>query len=50
MHVSHLSFHTIPSKTGEVEQELKKLRDLVAGGRRGEAADTPYPFCLFGRA
>jgi hypothetical protein len=31
MYVSHLSFHTIPGKTGEVEQELQKLRDMVAG-------------------
>jgi hypothetical protein len=31
MYVSHLSFHTVPGKTGEVEQELRKLRDMVAG-------------------
>jgi hypothetical protein len=31
MYVSHLTFHTVPGKTGEVEQELKTLRDMVAG-------------------
>jgi hypothetical protein len=36
MYVSRLTFHSIPGKTGEVEQELKKLRDMVvqAGGIR----------------
>jgi hypothetical protein len=34
MYVSRLLFHTIPGKTGEVEKELKKLREMVkkAGG------------------
>lgn len=34
MYVSRLLFHTVPGKTGEVEQELNKLRDMVrsAGG------------------
>ena len=34
MYVSRLLFHTIPGKTGEVEQELKKLQQMVtaAGG------------------
>ena len=31
MYVSHLAFHTLPGKTGEVEQALKTLRDMVAG-------------------
>jgi hypothetical protein len=31
MYVSRLLFHTIPGKTGEVEQELKKLRAMVTG-------------------
>jgi hypothetical protein len=30
MYVSRLLFHTVPGKTREVEQELKKLRDMVA--------------------
>jgi hypothetical protein len=29
MYVSRLLFHTIPGKTGEVEKELKKLREMV---------------------
>ena len=29
MYVSRLLFHTIPGKTGEVEKELKRLRDMV---------------------
>jgi len=34
MYVSRLLFQTIPGKTGEVEKELKKLREMVkrAGG------------------
>ncbi len=34
MYVSRLLFHTVPGKTGEVERELKKLREMVtsAGG------------------
>ncbi|HJU28013.1 MAG TPA: hypothetical protein VJ718_02520 [Candidatus Binataceae bacterium] len=31
MYVSRLLFHTIPGKTGEVEKELVKLREMVAG-------------------
>jgi len=36
MYVSRLTFHTLPGKTHDVEQELHKLRDLVAkvGGIR----------------
>jgi hypothetical protein len=30
MYVSRLLFHTVPGKTREVEQELKKLRDMVS--------------------
>jgi hypothetical protein len=29
MYVSRLLFHTVPGKTGEVENELKKLREMV---------------------
>jgi hypothetical protein len=34
MYVSRLSFHTLPGKTHDVEEELKKLLDIVgkAGG------------------
>jgi len=44
MYVSRLSFHSIPGKTGEVEQELKKLRDMVvqAGGSRTRILHTHF--------
>jgi hypothetical protein len=44
MYVSRLLFHTIPGKTGEVEQELKKLRDMVrsAGGAQGRVLHTHF--------
>jgi hypothetical protein len=29
--LSRLTFRVIPGKTGELEKELKKLRDMVAG-------------------
>lgn len=31
MYVSRLTFNTVPGKTGELENELKTLRDLVKG-------------------
>ncbi len=31
MYVSRLAFHTLPGRTHEVEEALRKLRDLVAG-------------------
>ncbi len=36
MYVSRLLFHTVPGKTGQVEQELRKLREMAsaAGGIR----------------
>jgi len=44
MYVSRLLFHTVPGKTGEVEQELKKLRDMVrsAGGTQGRVLHTHF--------
>ena len=44
MYVSRLLFHTVPGKTGEVEQELKKLRDMVrsAGGAQGRVLHTHF--------
>jgi hypothetical protein len=44
MYVSHLTFHTLPGKTGEVEQELKKLREMVAraGGVRPRILHTHF--------
>jgi hypothetical protein len=44
MHVSRLLFHTVPGKTGEVEQELKKLRAMVAaaGGSRARILHTHF--------
>ena len=44
MYLSRLLFHTVPGKTGEVEQELKKLRDMVrsAGGAQGRVLHTHF--------
>jgi hypothetical protein len=44
MLVSRLLFHTVPGKTGEAEQELKKLRDMVtaAGGRNARVLHTHF--------
>jgi hypothetical protein len=42
MYVSRLLFHTVPGKTREIEQELKKLRDMVsaAGGTHARILPT----------
>src|SRR3712207_5341507 len=44
MYVSRLTFYTVPGKTGEVEQALGHLRDLVeaAGGGRPRVLRTHY--------
>ena len=44
MYISRLTFHSIPGKTGEVEKELKKLRDMVvhAGGSRPRILHTHF--------
>ena len=44
MYISRLTFHSIPGKTGEVEHELKKLRDMVvqAGGSRPQILHTHF--------
>jgi hypothetical protein len=44
MYVSRLLFHTVPGKTREVEQELKKLRDMVgaAGGAHARILHTHF--------
>jgi len=44
MYVSRLLFHTVPGKTREVEQELKKLRDMVsaAGGTHARILHTHF--------
>jgi hypothetical protein len=44
MYVSRLLFHTIPGKTGEVEKELKKLREMVkaAGGNDARVLHTHF--------
>ena len=44
MYVSRLAFHTLPGRTGEVEQALGHLRDLVeaAGGRRPRVLRAHY--------
>jgi hypothetical protein len=31
MYVSRLTFHTLPGHTGEVEEQLKSLQQMVAG-------------------
>lgn len=44
MYLSRLLFHTVPGKTGEVEQGLKKLREMVtaAGGLHGRILHTHF--------
>ncbi len=44
MYVSRLLFHTVPGKTGQVEQELRKLREMVtaAGGTRAQILHTHF--------
>jgi hypothetical protein len=44
MYVSRLLFHTIPGKTGEVEKELMKLREMVAaaGGSSARILHTHF--------
>ena len=43
-YVSRLAFHTVPGKTGEVEQALHRLRELVvaAGGGQPRILRTHY--------
>jgi hypothetical protein len=44
MYVSRLLFHAVPGKTGEVEKELGKLREMVtaAGGRNARILHTHF--------
>ena len=44
MYVSRLAFYTVPGRTGDVEQALGRLRDLVeaAGGGRPRVLRTHY--------
>jgi len=44
MYVSRLLFHTVPGKTGEVEKELKRLRELVkkVGGDHARVLHTHF--------
>jgi hypothetical protein len=44
MYVSRLLFHTIPGKTGEVENELRKLQQMVtaAGGSHTRILHTHF--------
>jgi hypothetical protein len=44
MYVSRLLFHTVPGKTREVENELKKLREMVraAGGKAARVLHTHF--------
>ena len=49
MYVSRLLFHTVPGKTREVEQELKKLRDMVSAAGGAHARILPPHFASLGR-
>jgi hypothetical protein len=44
MYLSRLNFHTVPGKTGEVEDQLRKLADIVAasGGPRPRVLRAHY--------
>ena len=44
MYVSRLAFHTLPGRNGEVEQELRKLQEMVAqaGGARTRILRTHF--------
>jgi hypothetical protein len=44
VYVSRLLFHTVPGKTGEVEKELRKLREMVtaAGGNHARILHTHF--------
>jgi len=44
MYISRFAFHTMPGKTGEVEEHLKKLRELVAaaGGSQPRILHTHF--------
>ena len=44
MYVSRLTFHTLPGKTSEVEQALKRLQAMVtrAGGANARVLRTHY--------
>jgi hypothetical protein len=44
MYLSRLLFHTVPGKTGEVEQGLRKLREMVtaAGGSHARILHTHF--------
>jgi hypothetical protein len=44
MYVSRLLFHTVPGKTGQVEQELRKLHEMVtaAGATRARILHTHF--------
>jgi hypothetical protein len=44
MYISRLLFHTIPGKTGELENELNRLREMVAsaGGRNSRILHTHF--------
>ena len=44
MYVSRLAFYTIPGRTGDVEQALARLRDMVeaAGGGRPRVLRTHF--------
>jgi hypothetical protein len=44
VYISRLSFYTVPGKTGEVEQALQQLREMVvaAGGAQPRILRTHY--------
>ena len=44
MYLSRFAFHTVPGRTGEVEEQLRKLRELVAaaGGSQPRILHTHF--------
>ena len=50
MYVSRLLFHTVPGKTREVEQELKKLRDMESAATGATARILHTHFASLGAA
>jgi hypothetical protein len=49
MYVSRL-LHTVPGKTRDIEQELKKLRDMLSAGGRTHARILHTHFASLGAA
>ena|ERR1700730_13609286 len=50
MYVSRLLFHTVPGKTGELEKELNKLREMVSAAGGGNCRILHTHFASLGAA